>query len=46
MSGPSDEADLAVLADGTLQTLEQTVGIRGSDVILEIGCGVGRVGRS
>lgn len=32
--------------DGTLQLLRATIGLNPDDVFLEIGCGVGRVGRS
>ena len=45
VAGYTDEAEFARQADATLQLLERTVGIRPTDVVLEIGCGVGRVGR-
>jgi len=40
-----DEASLAASAQVTLDTLDASVGVRPTDTILEIGCGVGRVGR-
>jgi SAM-dependent methyltransferase len=40
-----DEAAFATSADLTLATLDEFVGVRPDDVVLEIGCGVGRVGR-
>jgi ubiquinone/menaquinone biosynthesis C-methylase UbiE len=39
-----DEGDFARSAEHTLATLTRFVGVRASDVILEIGCGVGRMG--
>lgn len=44
VGGSSDEAHLLATAYDTERTLEATVGIHLDDVILEIGCGVGRVG--
>ena len=40
-----DEAKFTASADLTLATLDEFVGVRPADVVLEIGCGVGRVGR-
>lgn len=45
VAGYTDEAEFARQADATLGLLDETVGVRPTDVILEIGCGVGRVGR-
>jgi SAM-dependent methyltransferase len=45
VAGYADEAELAQTAAATLRSLEETVGLRPMDTILEIGCGVGRVGR-
>ncbi len=39
------EETLEQRAQGTIAFLRQTVGIHPEDVILEIGCGIGRVGR-
>lgn len=44
VSGKTDEAELAESGAATLDLLRTTVGIRPEDVVLEIGCGVGRVG--
>lgn len=41
-----EETDLARSAEVTVATLERLVSIRRSDVFLEIGCGVGRVGNA
>lgn len=46
VSGYSDEEKMYATADDTLQILRETVGIHASDTVLEIGCGLGRVGRS
>jgi ubiquinone/menaquinone biosynthesis C-methylase UbiE len=40
-----DEAEFEASAVTTLSALERLVGVRPGDVVLEIGCGVGRVGR-
>jgi SAM-dependent methyltransferase len=45
VAGYTDEAELDRTAAATLALLEETVGVRPADTILEIGCGVGRVGR-
>lgn len=45
VAGYTDEAEFARQADATLELLAGTVGVRPTDVVLEIGCGVGRVGR-
>jgi SAM-dependent methyltransferase len=45
VSGYDDEDQLHATMEDTLGILRQTVGIRPDDVFLEIGCGVGRVGR-
>jgi SAM-dependent methyltransferase len=44
VSGYIDEAIYEATAQGTLSVLQQFVGVRPDDVILEIGAGVGRVG--
>lgn len=44
VAGYTDEAELRRTAARTEQILESTTGLRPDDVILEIGCGVGRVG--
>lgn len=46
VAGYTDEDQLKVATDITLKMLEITVGIRPEDTILEIGCGVGRVGQA
>jgi SAM-dependent methyltransferase len=43
--GVRDEDALQATGKETLRFLQETVGIRKDDVILEIGCGIGRVGR-
>jgi SAM-dependent methyltransferase len=43
--GVTDEAALQATGEETLRFLQQSVGIRKDDVVLEIGCGIGRVGR-
>lgn len=45
VAGLTDEATLDATADVTIATLENTVGIHPGDIFLEIGCGVGRVGK-
>ena len=45
VSGFTDEASLEFHANYTLKILERTVGLRPSDIVLEIGCGIGRVGK-
>ena len=45
VSGYTDEDKFHHDAEDTVDILRETVGIRPEDVILEIGCGVGRVGR-
>jgi GT2 family glycosyltransferase/ubiquinone/menaquinone biosynthesis C-methylase UbiE len=42
--GSADEADVGREARRTLEVLQATVGIEPDDVVVEIGCGVGRVG--
>jgi len=44
VSGYTDEDEYARTARQNVQILEETVGLRPDDEILEIGCGVGRVG--
>lgn len=46
VSGYQDEEKLHADAEDTLGILRKTVGINADDVFLEIGCGVGRVGRA
>jgi SAM-dependent methyltransferase len=43
--GVTDEAALQSTGEQTLGFLQESVGIRKDDVVLEIGCGIGRVGR-
>ncbi|PYK09892.1 MAG: class I SAM-dependent methyltransferase [Verrucomicrobia bacterium] len=43
--GVTDEDALRATGEQTLGFLQESVGIRKDDVVLEIGCGVGRVGR-
>ncbi|HEY8506434.1 MAG TPA: class I SAM-dependent methyltransferase [Gemmataceae bacterium] len=45
VAGYEDEARLRRTAEQTLKFLQDSVGVRESDVVLEIGAGVGRVGR-
>lgn len=45
VSGYTDEEKFHADAEDTLSILRETVGIRREDTFLEIGCGVGRVGR-
>lgn len=43
--GVTEEAALQATGEETLRFLQDSVGIRKQDVVLEIGCGVGRVGK-
>jgi SAM-dependent methyltransferase len=43
--GVTEENALQATGEETLRFLEQTVGIRKDDVVLDIGCGIGRVGK-
>jgi SAM-dependent methyltransferase len=43
--GVTEEAALQATGEETLGFLQDSVGIRKQDVVLEIGCGVGRVGK-
>ena len=43
--GVTDEAAFQTTGEETLRFLQDTVGIGKEDVVLEIGCGVGRVGK-
>jgi ubiquinone/menaquinone biosynthesis C-methylase UbiE len=45
VSGFQDEEEYTRTALDTISTLSETVGVRKEDEILEIGCGVGRVGK-
>ncbi len=45
VSGYTDEDKFHQDAEDTVEILGETVGVRPDDVFLEIGCGVGRVGR-
>jgi SAM-dependent methyltransferase len=45
VAGYTDEEELRKSTDITLELLRLTVGIQSTDTFLEIGCGVGRVGR-
>jgi SAM-dependent methyltransferase len=42
--GVTEEAALQATGEETLRFLQESVGIRKEDVVLEIGCGIGRVG--
>jgi len=43
--GVIEEASLEATGEETLRFLQDSVGIRRDDVVLEIGCGIGRVGK-
>src|SRR5258707_14432321 len=43
--GVTEEAWLQATGEETLRFLQESVGIRKDDVVLEIGCGIGRVGK-
>src|SRR5256886_5017420 len=43
--GVTEEAALQATGEETLRFLQESVGIRKDDVVLEIGCGIGRVGK-
>ena len=45
VSGSEDEAVFETSGAGTSQFLLNNVGVRSTDVVLEIGCGIGRVGK-
>ena len=45
VAGYEDESQFELTANHTVDILEQYVGIKPTDVVLEIGCGVGRVGK-
>jgi ubiquinone/menaquinone biosynthesis C-methylase UbiE len=45
VAGHSDEGTLEVTARGFIDTLRSTCGLTRNDVILEIGCGIARVGK-
>jgi SAM-dependent methyltransferase len=45
VAGHMDEAKMDLTARGFIDILRERVGIGASDVILEIGCGIGRVGK-
>jgi SAM-dependent methyltransferase len=45
VAGHADEAVFESTARATVTSLRQTVGVRPLDIILEIGCGIARVGR-
>jgi ubiquinone/menaquinone biosynthesis C-methylase UbiE len=45
VAGYTDEAELKRNTDVTIDVLRSTIGVHSTDVVLEIGCGVGRVGR-
>ena len=45
VSGYTDEDKFHADAEDTVDVLRETVGVKPNDVFLEIGCGVGRVGR-
>jgi SAM-dependent methyltransferase len=45
VAGYTDEDELRKSADISVELLRATIGIHDSDTFLEIGCGVGRVGR-
>src|ERR1700740_688391 len=43
--GGTEEDALRATGEETLRFLQESVGIRKDDVVLEIGCGIGRVGK-
>ena len=43
--GVTEEAALQATGEETLRFLQNSVGIGKDDVVLEIGCGIGRVGK-
>lgn len=45
VAGYEDEAKFELTANHTVDVLERYAGIQPSDIVLEIGCGVGRVGK-
>jgi SAM-dependent methyltransferase len=45
VAGHTDEATLELTARGFIDTLRTTTGLNPNDVVLEIGCGIARVGR-
>jgi ubiquinone/menaquinone biosynthesis C-methylase UbiE len=45
VAGHTDEATLDLTARSFIDTLRETAGLDGNDVVLEIGCGIGRVGK-
>ena len=45
VSGTAEEARLLVSGAKSLGALQETIGILAHDIVLEIGCGVGRIGR-
>jgi SAM-dependent methyltransferase len=45
VAGHTDEATLDLTACGFIDTLRSTVGVGPNDVVLEIGCGIARVGK-
>jgi len=45
VAGHTDEAKLDLTARGFIDTLKTTVGLWPNDVVLEIGCGIARVGK-
>src|ERR1035437_3940429 len=45
VAGHMDEATMDLTARGFIDTLRGTVGVGPDDVVLEIGCGIGRVGK-
>lgn len=45
VAGYTDEEQLTLTGTYTVELLERLVGIRPTDVVLEIGCGIGRVGK-
>jgi SAM-dependent methyltransferase len=45
VAGHTDEATLDLTARGFIDTLHSTVGLGPNDVVLEIGCGIARVGK-
>jgi ubiquinone/menaquinone biosynthesis C-methylase UbiE len=43
--GSEEEKDFIATGKQTYRWLQETVGVRPQDVVLEVGCGIGRVGR-
>src|SRR6516165_4691560 len=44
VTGTAEEAQLLASGAASVRALQETIGIRPHDIVLEIGCGVGRIG--